>query len=73
MPKVSIYLSDSLYQDARAHDLSLSSVAQQAIEEALTTAHTREWVARVRARPRRHHRRVDTSELLDSVREEFGQ
>lgn len=73
MPKVSIYVPDKLYHEARARELSLSSLTQQAIENALASAHTSEWAARVRARPPRHHGRVDTSALLDSVKEEFGQ
>jgi post-segregation antitoxin (ccd killing protein) len=73
MPKVSIYLPDDLYQDARAHGLPLSAVAQSAIESALTAAHTSDWVARVRARPPRRHGPVDTSELLGAVQDEFGQ
>lgn len=73
MPKVSIYLPDALYQDARAQGLPLSSVAQQAIEKALAAAHTRDWVAGVRARAPRYHRVIDTPALLDSAREGFGQ
>lgn len=73
MPKVSIYVPDELYQEARAHELPLSSLTQQAIEQALATARTNEWVAKVRNRPARHRSRVDTPALLESVREEFGQ
>lgn len=72
MPKVSIYLPDGLYQQARARELPLSSLAQQAIENALAAALIEEWVARVRARPPRNDRVVDTSALLDAVDEEFG-
>lgn len=72
MPKVSIYLPDDLYQDARALRLPLSTVAQRAIEDALAAAHTRDWVGKVRARPVRCRRRLDTAGLLESVREDFG-
>ncbi len=72
MPKVSIYLPDGLYQQARARELPLSSLAQQAIENALAAALTEEWVTSVRARPPRHDRVFDTSALLDSVGEDFG-
>lgn len=72
MPKVSIYLPDGLYQDARAHELPLSALAQQAIENALTATRTTEWVDRVRTRPRRHPRPVDSVALLDEVRDDFG-
>jgi post-segregation antitoxin (ccd killing protein) len=73
MPKVSIYLPDDLYADARAHALPLSALAQRAIEDALAAVRTSEWVTRVRARPRRCHHRVDTTALLGSVRDGFGQ
>lgn len=72
MPKVSIYLPDRLYQQARARALPLSSLTQQAIERALAGAQTNEWVARVRARPPRAHRAIDTSGLVEAAREEFG-
>ena len=71
IPKVSIYLPDDLYQQARAHELPLSSLAQQAIENALAAALTEEWVTRVRARPPRHDRVLNTSAVLDAVDEEF--
>jgi post-segregation antitoxin (ccd killing protein) len=73
MPKVSIYLPDDLYQDARAHELPLSALAQQAIENALTATRTTAWVDRVRSRPPRHHGDVDSAALVDAVRDEFGQ
>ena len=72
MPKVSIYLPDGLYQQARARELPLSSLAQQAIENALVGEMTKEWVSRVRTRPPRHHQAVDTAAVLDAVAEEFG-
>lgn len=72
MPKVSIYLPDDLYQDARAHELPLSALAQQAIENALSATRTTEWVTRVRNRSPRHRRPVDSAALVDEVRGEFG-
>lgn len=72
MPKVSIYLPDDLYQEARAHELSLSALTQQAIENALTTTRTTEWVNRVRSRPPRHIRAVDSAALVAAARDDFG-
>lgn len=69
---MSIYLPDDLYQDARAHELPLSALAQQAIENALNATRTTEWVNRVRSRPPRHHRAVDSAALVGEVREDFG-
>lgn len=73
MPKVSIYLPDDLYRDARAHELPLSALAQQAIENALSATRTREWVHRVRNRPPRYRRPVEAAALVDEVRGDFGQ
>lgn len=73
MPKVSIYLSDELYQQAKARELPLSSLAQQAIAQALATSRIQEWVASVRSRSPRHHRPIDTTALLAQARQEFGE
>jgi hypothetical protein len=75
MPKVSIYLPDDLYREARDRRLPLSALAQEAIEVALRRGRTDAWVAQVRARsPRRPpgSAPIDTAELLDRVREDFG-
>lgn len=70
MPKVSIYLSDELYRAARERGLSVSSVAQRALEGALRVDVNRAWVARARARPAQPP--IDTTELMAEVREDFG-
>jgi post-segregation antitoxin (ccd killing protein) len=72
MPKVTIYLSDDLYQQARDRNLSLSTLAQEAVERAISRADTDSWVERVRSRQPRHRGRVDTTRLLDEVHGEFG-
>jgi post-segregation antitoxin (ccd killing protein) len=72
MPKVSVYLPDDLYREAKAKGLPISALAQEAIERALRDNELQEWVAEARARPRRTHPIVDTTELMDEVREEFG-
>lgn len=72
MPKVRVYLSDELYGAARAHNLPISTLAQQAIERALRAARTDAWVARVRARPPRVTKRLDVRSALDHARDEFG-
>lgn len=72
MPKVSVYLPDDLYREAKAKGLPISTLAQEAIERALREDELQEWVAKARARPRRTHAIVDTAALMDEVREEFG-
>jgi post-segregation antitoxin (ccd killing protein) len=70
--EVSIYLPDDLYRRALARGLPLSELLQEAVERALRRAETREWVAQMRARPRRCTAVVDTAALIDEVRSEFG-
>jgi post-segregation antitoxin (ccd killing protein) len=72
MPKVSVYLPDELYRKARERDLPLSALAQQAIEQALRRASLDEWIAHERSRPRRTTQAIDTSRLMEEVRDEFG-
>lgn len=72
MPKVSIYLPDDLYQRARARQLPLSTLTQQAIERALADSHRTDWVARVRNRERRFAGRIESAAVLAEARDEFG-
>ena len=72
MPKVSVYLPDELYREARMRQLPLSSLVREAVERALQNSDRQEWVVRVRSHPRRHDGAIDTASLLCSVREEFG-
>jgi len=72
MPKVSIYLPGELYRKAREHDLPLSALSQAAIEQALRRATVLEWIGRERSRPRRATQDIDTSRLMQEVRDEFG-
>lgn len=72
MPKVTVYLSDELYQQARSRNLSLSALAQEAVERAISQADTDVWVERVRSRKPRYRGKIDTPRLLDEVRKEFG-
>ena len=72
MPKISIYLPDELYRAAREHGLAISALTQRAIEGELRAVSTDQWIARVRARPRRHRGTIDTVAVLGEVRDEFG-
>jgi post-segregation antitoxin (ccd killing protein) len=72
MPKVSVYLPDELYRRARDRNLPLSALAQDAIEQALRRASLDDWIALERGRPRRTTHVIDTSVLLEQVRDEFG-
>lgn len=72
MPKVSIYLPDSLYRRAQEKGLSLSTLTQRAVERALNESSAADWVARVRSREVRFRETVDTADLLDRARDDFG-
>ncbi len=70
MPKVSVYLSDELYRAARDRGLSVSTVAQRALEAALRLDANRAWIDRARDRPAQPA--IRTTELMSEVREDFG-
>jgi post-segregation antitoxin (ccd killing protein) len=72
MPKVSVYVPDALYDEARKHEISISRVTQQALEGALQRLANRDWIERARRRPPRVNHDIDTEALLDEVRGEFG-
>lgn len=72
MPKVSVYLPDELYRAAREQGLSISTLTQRAVHEALRQQATNRWVDAVRSRPTRVRTVLDTAAALDDAREEFG-
>lgn len=72
MPKVSIYLSDDLYERAKAGNLQLSALAQEAFERALDRDANAAWIERMRRRPPLVGPDFDISALMSEVREEFG-
>lgn len=72
MPKVSVYLPDELYRAAREQGLSISTLTQWAVQEALREQATNRWIDAVRSRPTRVHTVLDTTAVLDEAREEFG-
>lgn len=72
MPKVSIYLPDSLYARARSSNISISHVAQRALEAELEASRNREWIEKAGKRVPRTSEVIDTGALLADVREEFG-
>ncbi len=72
MPKVSIYLPDDLYRRVREHALPLSALAQQAAETALRQASVDDWIERMRLLEPQTRHPIDTSALMDTVRNEFG-
>jgi len=72
MPKVSVYLPDLLYDAVRKHEIAVSAVTQQALEAAVRQQANVAWVEQVRARRTRVSTTIDTSALVDEVRNTFG-
>ncbi|MCL2781080.1 MAG: hypothetical protein FWD74_06260 [Actinomycetia bacterium] len=70
MPKVSIYVPDVMYDEARRRELPLSQLAQRAFADAMANDANQEWIARARRRPVRATA-VGTDELMAAVAEEF--
>lgn len=72
MPKISVYLSQDLYDRARKESLPLSSIAQEAIENALRRDDVNDWIETMRSRPVRAVLPFDISAIMAEVRDEFG-
>lgn len=71
IPKVSVYLPDDLYREARDRALPISALAQEAIRAAVAADRNQRWIERAR-KSRQDIAPIDTSALLVDVREEFG-
>jgi len=51
MARVNVYLPDDLAAEARAADLNVSKLTQEAVRAALAGARTNAWLDEVRSRP----------------------
>jgi post-segregation antitoxin (ccd killing protein) len=71
VPKVSVYLPDELYRRAREQGLKLSALTQAAIERELEQDPNARWIQQVTDRPPRCEVLLDTSRLIDEVRQAF--
>lgn len=72
MPKVSVYLSQELYDRAKENSLPISTLAQKAIESALRRDTNAAWIERIRARPPLTAHQIDTRAVMDEVKDEWG-
>ena len=72
MPKVRLDVPDALYDQVRRHGISMSAVAQRALEDEVRRRVNLEWIKDARTRKARTRRLIDTSAVLEEVREEFG-
>lgn len=71
MPKISIYVSDAMYDELRRRELPISQLAQRAFSVALTEEANAAWIARARERPV-SPASVGTEDLMEAVDAEFG-
>jgi post-segregation antitoxin (ccd killing protein) len=71
MPKLSIYVPDSMYDELRRRQLPISQLAQRAFAAALNDDANATWIAQARKR-RARPASVSTEDLMDAVEDEFG-
>jgi post-segregation antitoxin (ccd killing protein) len=72
MARINVYLPDELAEEARAANLNVSSVTQEAIRRELSARQTDGWLDRVAAIPAARISHDDVIAALDAAREEFG-
>ncbi len=72
MARINVYLPDELAEEARAANLNVSSVTQEAIRRELSARLTDGWLDRVAAIPAARISHDDVIAALDAAREEFG-
>jgi post-segregation antitoxin (ccd killing protein) len=72
MARVNVYLPDDLADQARAAELNVSAITQEALRAELARHETDRWLERVRELPRHDIDHADVIEALDAAREELG-
>lgn len=72
MARVNVYLPDDLADQARAAELNVSAITQEALRRELAREDTGRWIQRLRALPRHDIAHERVMEALDAAREELG-
>lgn len=72
MARVNVYLPDELAQRARVAGLNVSSVAQDALREALARDDTDRWLDELSSLPAVEVSHQSVLDALDRAREELG-
>jgi len=72
MARINVYVPDELAEQARAADLNVSSVTQEAIRRELSARQADGWIDRVAAIPAARVSHGDVIAALDAAREELG-
>jgi post-segregation antitoxin (ccd killing protein) len=72
MARVNVYLPDELAQEARAAELNISRVTQEALSSALAHNETDRWLDRLERLPQTSVSHKSVIAALDEARAEFG-
>jgi post-segregation antitoxin (ccd killing protein) len=72
MARVNVYLPDELAQRARTAGLNVSSVAQDALREALARSDVDHWLDELERLPATDVSHQSVMEALDQARDELG-
>jgi post-segregation antitoxin (ccd killing protein) len=72
MARVNVYLPDELAREARAADLNISRVAQEALSSALAHRETDRWLDRLDGLSRANIPHRSVIEAIDEARVELG-
>ena len=71
MARVNVYLPEELAEEARAADVNVSNVTQEALRRELSKRHTSEWLDRVKRLPRTSVTHEDVMAAVDEARSEL--
>ncbi|SDT58241.1 type II toxin-antitoxin system CcdA family antitoxin [Jiangella sp. DSM 45060] len=72
MARLNVYVPDDLAEEAKASDLNVSQLTQQALRHELARRRAETWLDRVRRRRYAGVTHDHAMEALDAAREEFG-
>jgi post-segregation antitoxin (ccd killing protein) len=72
MARVNVYLPDQLAQEARAAELNISRVTQDALSSVLAHSETDRWLERLDRMPQANVSHMSVIEAIDEARSEFG-
>jgi post-segregation antitoxin (ccd killing protein) len=72
MARVNVYLPDELARKARAANLNMSSLAQEALRNALARSDTERWLDELDRLPTVDVSHQSVMAALDAARDEFG-
>ncbi len=72
MARINVYVPDDLAAQARAAELNVSSITQEALRSALAVRRGADWLTKVRQLPLLGVEHDQVMDALDALREEAG-